>query len=280
MEDMVLKEKLIINASLEKTTSDFNVRQCIVEKAIPIVHSDFEELKKYPIKDNKLIAQYMDKMYCDSNNNYHCLLLFDYEQGDGLLIESEGNTFAKYAQYVSNAKLLYTDFIRSHTKEIKLYCPLIVKGELSSLYNGDDQFELSDDDVLRCKKDIEENLSKERDFFGERGLMEYFSGDAETDLSVFSVFPFTEVKNNELMGVFVCKVSNDITETQLQQLKDYITGQASDGWGESYEQHPIRTSRYDKIYVSFWNNDNDWDLTFDGNIGNCLDCSEDMKLYI
>lgn len=52
-------------------------------------------------------------MRCDSDNNYHCLLIYDEEQGDGMLIESEGAAYARYSQYVPNAKLLYEDHIRT-----------------------------------------------------------------------------------------------------------------------------------------------------------------------
>ena len=49
-------------------------------------------------------------MYCDSDDNYHCLLIYDKEQGDGLLIESEGTAYARYAQYISGAK----ELVESH----------------------------------------------------------------------------------------------------------------------------------------------------------------------
>ena len=51
-------------------------------------------------------------------------MIFDEEQGDGLLIEAEGSSYARYVQYIPNAKLLYENHIQTHLQEMKFYCPL------------------------------------------------------------------------------------------------------------------------------------------------------------
>lgn len=98
-----MSEKLIINANLLRKESEFRTKACLVEKAIAVSHDEFEYLKSHPLRDNDLIADNTDLMYCDSNNNYHCLLIYDQEQSDGLLIESEGMAYARYAQYIPGA---------------------------------------------------------------------------------------------------------------------------------------------------------------------------------
>lgn len=102
-----MNNKLVINTNLLRKESEFKTRTCVVEKAIEVSHSEFEKLKRHPLKDNNLIAENTDMMYCDSDDIYHCLLIYDDEQGDGLMIESEGAAYARYAQYIPNAKLLY-----------------------------------------------------------------------------------------------------------------------------------------------------------------------------
>ena len=101
-----MSEKLIINANLLRKESEFRPNPCVVEKAIAVPHAEFDELKRHPLRDHRLIAENADLMYCDSNDNYHCLLIYDQEQGDGLLIESEGTSYARYAQYIPMAKEL------------------------------------------------------------------------------------------------------------------------------------------------------------------------------
>lgn len=105
-----MKEKLIINTNLLRKEPEFRTKSCVVEKAIAVSHAEFDDLKRYPLRDNKLIAENANLMYCDSDDNYHCLLIYDEEQGDGLLIESEGTAYARYAQYIQRAK----ELVESH----------------------------------------------------------------------------------------------------------------------------------------------------------------------
>ncbi len=74
-------------------------------------------MKSHPLRDNALIAENAEMMFCDSDDNYHCLLIYNEEQGDGLLIESEGASYARYAQYIPRAKELVE---RQQSHEISL----------------------------------------------------------------------------------------------------------------------------------------------------------------
>lgn len=86
-----MNEKLVINANLLRKEPGFGTRVCVVEKAEAVTHDKFERLKRHPMQDNDLIAENIDLMFCDINNEYHCLLIYDEDQGDGLLIESEAH---------------------------------------------------------------------------------------------------------------------------------------------------------------------------------------------
>lgn len=101
-----MNQKMIINANLLRKETEFRTQKCIVEKAAAVSHAEFDELKRHPLRDNELISEYVDLMYCDKDGNYHCLLVYDSQDGDGLLIESEGSSYARYAQYISGAKEL------------------------------------------------------------------------------------------------------------------------------------------------------------------------------
>lgn len=112
-----MSEKLIINANLLRKESEFRTKVCVAEKAIAVSHVEFDDLKRHPLRDHRLIAENADLMYCDSDDNYHCLLIYDEEQGDGLMIESEGTSYARYAQYIPSAKELVE---RQQASEISL----------------------------------------------------------------------------------------------------------------------------------------------------------------
>lgn len=109
-----MNNKLVINTNLLRKESEFKTRTCVIEKAIAVSHAEFESLKRHPLQDNDLIAENTDLMHCDSDDNYHCLLIYDEENGDGLVIESEGSKFTRYAQYIPKAKLLYKNHMQNY----------------------------------------------------------------------------------------------------------------------------------------------------------------------
>ena len=65
-----MNEKLIINTNLLHKESEFRPKKCIVEKSIEISHAEFDELKRHPLRDNALISENVDLMYCDKDGDY------------------------------------------------------------------------------------------------------------------------------------------------------------------------------------------------------------------
>ena len=97
--------KIVINSKLAFKQDSYNTSPCVVEKVIGLPESEFSELKNHTLKDNCYIKQYKDLMgYRD--NAYHCLLFVDTKNGDGILVESEGADYARYSQYVPNARAI------------------------------------------------------------------------------------------------------------------------------------------------------------------------------
>lgn len=45
-------------------------------------------------------------MYIDSSDTAHCLLMVDNDSGDGILVESEGMSYARKSQFIPNASAL------------------------------------------------------------------------------------------------------------------------------------------------------------------------------
>jgi hypothetical protein len=144
---------------------------------------------------------------------------------------------------------------------LKFYMPLT-----ADLYQYDDYGDLEDDEVplngqdLCSQEDaiigamVREQLSKE----AERGIMNWYQEDDSVNQKVKSVVFTVETRNDRLWGVAQCRVIGELTPEELHTLKEYITGQASDGWGEGFEQREIQ--RNDGVmYVHLWSSDH-WDI--------------------
>lgn len=97
-------------------------------------------------------------------------------------------------------------------------------------------------------------------------LAEYADND-----KVKSITMSVEFYGNKLYGVATCEVTDDFED--IEWLKNYLTGQYSDGWGEGFEQREIsewigeeESEEYDEdegyytdyydvrysAYVNFW----------------------------
>ncbi len=64
---------------------------------------------------------------------------------------------------------------------------------------------------------------------------------------VYSIFPSVEKVGNRLMGVFTCQVFGELDSYEYDELLHELSRQASDGWGEGFEQRDIHTSEGDII---------------------------------
>ena len=138
----------------------------------------------------------------------------------------------------------------------RLFSPLT--GQLYAV--GEDARNLYRSDLTPYEEEIMEAIRNE-ECIGEeaRGLMHYFDESREVAGKVLRATPAVQVLNGELYGVLECKISEPMTEEDIKVLKDYWTGQMSEGWGEGFEQHPIKIDE-GELYVSVWNSESFWSV--------------------
>ena len=95
-----------MKAIFERKPSDFDLLSFEVSKIIRLPSEVFEAVLQKPMRDYNFIQENIDQMHCDSGGVYHCLLLTGVGSNDGLLVESEGYGYRRYASYVPNISAL------------------------------------------------------------------------------------------------------------------------------------------------------------------------------
>jgi len=150
--------------------------------------------------------------------------------------------------------------------ELKFYCPLKVQREVQPSFDEDeDEFfedteELSDLEVLEYQSEISDAIEAYQSGEEEnRGIMAYLGDRKRFADKVYSIFPSVEKVGDRLLGVFTCHICGELDSYEYDELLKELSGQASDGWGEGFEQHEIHTSEGD-IYVSFYDTCGAWEL--------------------
>ena len=138
--------------------------------------------------------------------------------------------------------------------EIRLFSPLKAKLYRNSGWAdfSDKPEEISAYELCEYEDSIMEQISRERmDSEGERGLAIYLQNRL-LDRKVASMVPAVEVWQGELWGVLEIKSYGPLSQNMLKAVMDEWRGQESDGWGEGFEQRPIKLDE-GELYVSFWN---------------------------
>lgn len=147
------------------------------------------------------------------------------------------------------------------TETLKLYMPMTAELYIKDEY-GDYPMEgtaATQRDILGCEDAIIARLLQlhlRGDL--QRGLMETYVADDTVNEKVKSVMLTAEQRNGRLWGVAVCQIAGELDEEELELLKDYIKGQASDGIGESLENHAFQLDD-GKMHVMLCEGD-DWSI--------------------
>lgn len=138
---------------------------------------------------------------------------------------------------------------------LKLYMPMTVDRFESDGWGGteNEPTELSNYEAIRYVDNINAALRREDlPAEAERGLMHYYGKNDEVDRKVRKVTFSAEVRDQKLWGVAECQVAGELTSVELTELKEFVSGQASDGFGEGFEQREISVPDGHELHAHLW----------------------------
>lgn len=150
------------------------------------------------------------------------------------------------------------------TQTLKLYMPLRAttyydENDYGDLYQVDFEIEVYPEELAEYEEEILEaiehnSLPEEK----ERGLMKYYGENDSVNAKVKRYDFSVENVRGKLMGIATLVLNAPLEDKEMEKIKEEISGQASDGWCEGFEQREIKCNGK-KIYVSFWQSKN-WSL--------------------
>jgi uncharacterized protein YdcH (DUF465 family) len=105
--------------------------------------------------------------------------------------------------------------------------------------SSDSWFEPFYDDYNEYKKEIDNAI-------GSEDLATYLKDDRLQKVSRIRMRTQKSKTSSELLDLITTVIVNEkLTDAEIKDLKRYLTGQFSDGWGEGFEQSPIYSYKYE-----------------------------------
>ncbi len=101
---------MIFNIPLRRKDTEVDVVPCTVKKTVTLSAEEFAHFSQNLMNHYDFIRENNDRMYQDENGVNHCLLVLGEGCADGILVESEGSTYARYSAFVPNARQLLQQY--------------------------------------------------------------------------------------------------------------------------------------------------------------------------
>lgn len=141
-----------LKAIFERKPEYFKTVPVEVEHVIRISGEELDALFQKPYLEYDFIKEHIEDMFVDEKNVYHAILVMSDERVDGLLIESEGADYARYASYVPCTAIAASPFLSELVTTLDAAASYIVTAgrELPENNTFESDLSLLDDNGALC----------------------------------------------------------------------------------------------------------------------------------
>lgn len=119
---------------------DFTFQEFVIEKTVTVPDALLKDILKKPLSSRQVIAENAGLMGVDKEGVYHCLFITGKGRTDGLLVESEGCEYARYAAYVPEGTAMRYPTLLKVNQELASVADLIIEKGTSLTAEGNWSF--------------------------------------------------------------------------------------------------------------------------------------------
>ena len=91
---------------LKNISESVSGNEFVTERIVELKAKDYEYFQNNLLDDFECIKSNIDLMRVDTDGVWHCILVREEENKEGILVESEGYEYARYAAYFYGEKVL------------------------------------------------------------------------------------------------------------------------------------------------------------------------------
>jgi len=113
-----LRKPVDVTELKSRATRPSEGTQYVIEEIVELTQVEYDNFAANLLDDYPFIEQNLHAMYVDTNGVYHCIYVKAEGAKEGIILESEGYNYARYAAYHSEPGLL-TDKIKEQILDIR-----------------------------------------------------------------------------------------------------------------------------------------------------------------
>jgi hypothetical protein len=91
-------------AVFKRKDTEFEATDCVVDKVIRLSDLEFDRFSQGLMRDWDFIRDNCPEKVVDADGRYHCLLVVGDDRRDGILVNPDGGSYARYSAFMPNAE--------------------------------------------------------------------------------------------------------------------------------------------------------------------------------
>ena len=101
------RKLLEVLAAFERKVESLKHTRCVIEKVIELTKEEYIQFSNHLLDEHDFIKENREFMYEEKNGKNHCLLVLGESLNDGILVQAEGCSYARYAAILPHARMLW-----------------------------------------------------------------------------------------------------------------------------------------------------------------------------